>query len=76
MIQTILAFFGYTKIPKEAIQISILLENDFKDLILLFEGQSNPKFKQFAEHLKVREKALKTMTSFLRSGKLLHGMTY
>ena len=65
----ILAYFGYVKVPKEAIRICMLLEDDFKDLINLMT-QIRP---EFVDHLKVRYKAMKTLTNFLRSGKLLNG---
>lgn len=73
--RTILAFFGYVKVPKEAIQMSMLIEDDFKDMIIVcsIEGERNPKFKQFAENLKVRQEVVATLTKFLRSGKLLNG---
>ena len=73
MIRTILAFFGYIKIPIEVVQISMLLEDDFKDLIDLFLdiGEDAPTYKKLAVHLKSRKRAMEAMTAFLRSGRLL-----
>ena len=74
MIQTILAFFGYIKVPKEAIQLSMCLEDDFKNIIKIFLGLGEiyPDFKGLEKHLEVRKNAVKVMTQFLRSGKLLN----
>lgn len=71
MIQTILAFFGYIKVPEEAIQMSIHLEDDFKELIQIFlpSGENIPEYKKLAEHLKEGKRAMEVMTKFLRSGK-------
>ena len=73
MIRTILAFCGYVKVPVECIQMSMLLEDDFKDLIDLFLdiGEDVPTYKKLAVHLKSRKRAMETMTAFLRSGRLL-----
>ena len=73
MVRTILAFFGYVKVPKEAVQMSMLLEDDFKDLIELFLdiGEDAPSYKEVAEHLRQRKRAMEVMTEFLRSGRLL-----
>ena len=73
MLQTILAFFGYIKVPIEAVQMSMCLEDDFKDIIDLFMdiGEDAPTYKELAKHLKQRKRAMETMTAFLRSGRLL-----
>ena len=73
MIRTILAFFGYIKVPREAVQMSMLLEDDFKDLIDLFMdiGEDAPTYKNLAKHLKDRKRGMEAMTAFLRSGRLL-----
>lgn len=73
MLRTILAFFGYVKVPKEAVEMSILLENDFRSITNIFwaQGEIKPKFKDLAQHLEVRKKAIQTLTQFLRSGRLL-----
>lgn len=74
MVRTILAFFGYVKVPKEAVQMSMLLEDDFKDLIELFLDigeDAPPSYKEVAKRLKNRKRAMEVMTEFLRSGRLL-----
>ena len=73
MINTILAYFGYVKVPKEAVQMSMCFEDDFKDLIDLFLdiGEDAPSYKKLAEHLKARKRGMEVMTEFLRSGRLL-----
>lgn len=73
MIQTILAFFGYVKVPREAVQLCMVLEDDFKDLITLFLaiGENAPSYKKLAEHLRERKRGMESMTAFLRSGRLL-----
>lgn len=73
MFQTILGFFGYVKVPKDAIEMCMCFEDDFKDLINLFlsVGEEAPTYKKLAEHLKERKRAMEVMTKFLRSGRLL-----
>ena len=73
MIELILAFFGYVKVPREAVQMCMVLEDDFKDLIDLFLdiGEHAPSYKQLAEHLRDRKRGMEAMTAFLRSGRLL-----
>ena len=61
MIQTILAFFGYTKIPKEVIQLSMLVEEGYRKI-----SEKLPN----SEFTKLHESA-KKITWFLRSGKKL-----
>ncbi len=63
MIQTILAFFGYTRIPKEAIELSILVEEGYRRM-----SKKLPN----SEFTKLYESA-KAITWFLRSGRLLNG---
>ena len=67
MLKTILAFFGYVKVPKEAIQMSILIESHFK-LLSEIIGHTEP---ELAERLKNLHKVAETLTDFLRSGRLL-----
>jgi len=65
MIQTILAFCGYTKIPLEAVRLSIAQELYLEGLII---REKNSKelvvMKRFLEGQKI-------LTGFLRSGRLL-----
>ena len=69
MIQTILAFFGYCKIPKEVIQISIISEDLFSDL--LKNAIENSSKQTTIDHVKLVFDGQKAITEFLRSGKLL-----
>lgn len=62
MIQTILAFFGYVKVPLEAVQLSMLVEEGYRRII-----EKLPNHDEFS---KLHESA-KTITDFLRSGKIL-----
>lgn len=73
MIEIILAFFGYVKVPIQAVQLCMCLEDDFKDLIDLFMdiGEDAPTYKELAKQLKVRKRGMEAMTAFLRSGRLL-----
>ena len=67
MLRTILAFFGYTKIPKAAVELSMLLEDDFRmmeEMIVLIKPE-------FTGHLENRLEGMRTLTNFLRSGRLL-----
>lgn len=66
MFQTILAFFGYVKVPKEAIQMSMVLEDDFKGLADVF--RDNLKAKAWFSY---RQESMKALTEFLRNGRLL-----
>ena len=61
MIQTILAFFGYVKIPKEVVLLSMKLEDGYYNI-----SKEIPGFTPLYN-------GAKTMTAFLRSGKLLDG---
>lgn len=73
MLRTILAFFGYVKVPVEAVQMSMCLEDDFKNMITIcsLEGEKNSDFKKLAGCLEIRIKAIQILTEFLRSGRLL-----
>ena len=62
MIQTILAFFGYTKIPIEAVQLSMLVESEHRRVAEKLPDN------EYAQRI---YKAAKTITEFLRSGRLL-----
>lgn len=64
---SIFAFFGYVKVPKEAIEICMLIQDDFKSVIQLMT-LIKP---EMAEHLAERVKAMQTLTKFLRAGRLL-----
>lgn len=60
----ILSYFGYIKIPIEAVQLSIEQESIFEKLR---ELQTIPKAKEL---FKQRLEMQKTLTRFLRSGRL------
>jgi len=55
MIRLFFAYFGYIKVPKEAIQLSMIIEN-------YFENYSSPIHNYLL-------KGQKTLTNFLRSGR-------
>jgi hypothetical protein len=59
MIRTILAFFGYVKVPKEAILLSMKIEETYRQL-----SKKLPAFITLYE-------AARSVTAFLRSGRLL-----
>ena len=61
MLRTILAFFGYVKIPKEAILLSMRMELGYKILYKETPGEQS----------KILYDSAKAMTGFLRSGRLL-----
>lgn len=69
IIQTILGMFGYIKIPKAAVELSLLQESYFdriyKDIPDKYEKQKLH-FKRYVD-------AQKTLTAFLRSGRILNG---
>lgn len=71
MIRTTLAFFGYVKIPVEAVQLSISLECLTESLKEYAE--KNPRSIKGDNHDEIKRYhvAAKTLTKFLRSGKLL-----
>lgn len=63
MIRFILAWFGYVKVPKEAIQLSMMLEDGWRVVL-----------KHIPDNIESAPKLLKinqTLTKFLRSGRLL-----
>lgn len=59
--RTLLAFFGYMKVPKEAIQLSMLVEEGYRRIS---KKLPNSEFSKLYE-------SAKTITKFLRSGRLL-----
>jgi len=63
MIQIVLGFFGYIKIPREAVQLSIAQEVFFEVLL-----KQEPDGKDIIERYL---RGQKTLTQFLRSGRLL-----
>lgn len=65
MIQKLMARFGYAKIPKEAVRLSIDQENF---LVKLRDFQDLPKAKQVFEQ---RIEIQKTITNFLQSCRAL-----
>lgn len=66
MIRTILAFFGYVKVPKEVVELAMLIENGYKIMLKVFESE-----KVNSIDAKKLHEASKTLTKFLRSGRLL-----
>jgi hypothetical protein len=56
IIRIIFALLGYIKVPKEAIQISLMNEQVFKKLV---------EIKQFKDYLESQQ----TLTKFLQSGR-------
>lgn len=66
MIQTILSFFGYTKIPKAVIQLSLLQEIHIEKWC-----RATKKHKGWHDEFESYLKAQKTITRFLQSGRLL-----
>jgi superfamily II RNA helicase len=85
MISTILALFGYVKIPKEAVQISVhnehllnifkrCFDTDEDDIVYIDIELRESKLKRIKkqqETLRLAMEAQKTLTEFLRSGRLL-----
>jgi hypothetical protein len=76
MLRTILAFFGYVKVPKEAVQISILTEDLIKNQILVLELSKTYRLRpeltsKLVTALKRHEVASHAITSFLQSGRML-----
>jgi hypothetical protein len=63
--QFIFGWFGYVKVSKAVVQLSMKQEDSIKDVIPLI---TNPDTKEWLETLL---KAQRTITNFLRSGKLL-----
>jgi len=62
MIRILLAFFGYVKVPTEAVRLSMLLEHFFKRI---------SEYQPEDERKKLLYEASHSLTEFLRSGKLL-----
>ena len=60
--RTILAFFGYVKVPKEVVLLSMLIEESY--------CRASKKVPD-SESLATLYKSAKTITKFLRSGRLL-----
>ena len=65
--QTLLNLLGYAKIPKAAVQLSIAQENFFRDAVKAANKSSD----LLKKHLKKRLEIQKTLTDFLRSGRLM-----
>ena len=67
MIKTILGFFGYCKIPVEAIQLSMVVEGFLVELKkLTYESPI------LSNSIQLNIEAQNTLTTFLRSGKILN----
>lgn len=62
----ILNCFGYVKIPKEAIQVSLKQESLMQDGIELFEASGKA---HFAKLFKKQLEGQKALTSFLQTGR-------
>lgn len=69
MISYIMAIFGYVKVPKEAIYLSLLQEGYFELWIRTIKDKDLPDLKK---ELNLRLLGQKTITKFLRSGRLLN----
>jgi hypothetical protein len=63
--QFVLGFFGYVKIPVSVVQLSMKQENMWKQIVDNVTTVENKEI--FGLHLK----AQRTLTNFLRSGRLL-----
>ena len=69
MMTTIMAFFGYVKVPTEAVWLSINQEVFLEKLTAILI-KKNPELELvFSEHVRSQ----KTITQFLRSGKIISG---
>ena len=62
MIQTILAFFGYVKVPKEAVLLSMEIEENYRKILKDIPDN---------EVCSMYHKSAQAITWFLRSGRLL-----
>ena len=85
MVKRILMWFGYTKIPKETIQISVsneymmsifmrATENDIEDVRYVDKSIRRAKLQRLNSQKKAVEKMIQgqaTLTEFLRLGRLL-----
>jgi hypothetical protein len=77
MLQIILGLFGYVKVPKETIQLSILLETEIERKItvnkrMIENGDSySGLYKDMNKDLQLKLDAQKSLTHFLRSGRLI-----
>ena len=69
MIQTILAFFGYCKIPKETVPISMASENVL--IALLKQCDEGKVVQNTADYIRTVLKGQKALTEFLRTGRSL-----
>ena len=72
-IQYILAFFGYVKIPKAVVVLSIMQENTIESIAYMMEIESKDE-RLTGDKIRILERLLvgqKTLTKFLRSGRLL-----
>lgn len=67
MFRTIFAFFGYVKVPKTAVRLNIWLE----DTIIKVSNCIDPQTPKVEEYFKMMQEASKTITDFLRSGRML-----
>lgn len=65
LISRILATFGYAKVPKEAVQLSLFLESRAERALSIVEGQEAIKF--YSEILE----AQRALTKLLQSGRML-----
>jgi len=65
--ESILRFFGYTKIPKEAIQASLRQESLMESAIEIYEAIGK---EAFADMFKRQLDGQKTLTRFLQTGRM------
>ena len=76
MIQTILGFCGYVKIPTAVVQLSLLQEDNIKIIReLIKKNTSNHTDEDVIRNTFLDEvlEGQKSLTQFLRSGRLLNG---
>ena len=64
---TILAFFGYCRIPYAAVQLAILNEDFVRDVVEIISAGDRRDRERLNEHIETAE----LLTKFLRSGRRL-----
>lgn len=65
--ESILRFFGYIKIPKEAVQVSLKQEHLMLEAIELYKASGKD---QFVNLFKKQLDGQKILTSFLQTGRM------
>lgn len=69
MIRTILSFFGYVKVPKEAVLLSIEVEDFIKGIAESYDNKTIGQ--DVKESLWFMHRMANTLTHYLRSGRLI-----